>query len=200
MEKLKEIVMPVPWTSGKVSLEEAIARRRSCRRFFPRELTAEQISQLLWSAAGITESKKGHRAAPSAGATYPIEIYLLTGKGLFHYVPDGHKLLVVGETDLRSELSQACHDQAFVAQTPASLVITCIYNRTTGRYGERGIRYVHIEAGHIAENVHLQAVALGLGSVPVGAFDDDWVKKVLGLPRQEEPLYVIPVGYVAEKK
>jgi len=140
-------------------------------------------------------SKRGFRAAPSAGATYPIEIRAVTPDGIFRYVPEGHKLIQEKTGDLRRELSQAALSQSFIAEAPCNFVISAVYERTTMRYGERGIRYVHIEVGHAAENIHLQAVALGLGSVPIGAFYDEKVTAVLDLPDNEVPLYIIPVGY-----
>lgn len=191
----KEISLPAPQLKGKVSLEETISQRRSKRRYRSQELTLEQISQLLWSAQGITAGQARFRAAPSAGALYPMEIYLLNEDGLFHYVPEGHKLEQVLEQDLRRKLAVASLGQSFVAQAPVDIVIAAVYDRITSRYGQRGRRYTDIEAGHIAQNIHLQAVALGLGSVPVGAFDDEQVRGLLKLPAEEQPLYIIPVGY-----
>jgi SagB-type dehydrogenase family enzyme len=154
------------------------------------------MGQLLWSAAGLT-SKHGQQAAPSAGARYPLELYLACEQGLFHYDVKGHTLIKVRAGDLRAALAAAAHGQSFIAAAPISLVFTAIYERTTSRYGERGIRYVHMDVGHAAENVHLQAVALGLASVPVGAFDDDAVAAVLRFPADQKPIYIIPVGYPA---
>ena len=197
MAKQNTIQLPQPATKGKISLEEAISKRRSQRNFARKDLGLEQISQLLWSAQGIT-AKKGNfsfRAAPSAGALYPMEIYLLSKDGLYHYLPEGHQLEQLSQGDLRNSLSNSALGQASISQAPVSIVICAVYARITSKYGERGIRYSHIEAGHIAQNMHLEAVALGLGSVPIGAFDDSQVKKVLSLPKDEEPLYIIPVGY-----
>lgn len=192
----KEILLPAPQLKGNVSTEEAIAKRRSKRSFRSQDLSLEQISQLLWAAQGITDQQGRFRAAPSAGAAYPMEIYLLNQDGLFHYLPQGHKLEQVTPNDLREQLARACLGQDFLAQAPVDLVIAAVYARVTSRYGQRGRRYTDIEVGHIAQNVHLQAQALGLSSVPVGAFDDDEVKQLLQLPEEEEPLYIIPVGYV----
>ncbi len=191
----EEITLPAPKLKGKVSLEQAIAERRSKRRFSSQELTLEQIAQLLWSAQGITESRKGQRVAPSAGALYPMEIYLLSKDGLFHYLPQEHKLEQVLQNDLRRELATAALGQSFIAAAPVAIIIAAVYERVTSRYGSRGKRYTDIEVGHIAQNIHLQAVALGLGSVPVGAFDDQALKQLLNLPDDEQPLYIIPVGY-----
>lgn len=192
----KEISLPAPRLKGKISLEEAISQRRSKRRYSQQSLSLEQISQLLWSAQGITDKRGRFRAAPSAGALYPMETYLLNKDGLFHYLPERHKLEQISLKDLRTELARAALGQSFVAQAPVSIVIAAGYEKISSRYGQRGKRYTDIEVGHIAQNIHLQAVALGLGSVPVGAFDDQKVKELLQLPDAEQPLYIIPVGYV----
>ena len=191
--------LPKPKTNGDVSVEEAIARRRSVRAFSAKKLDAAQLSQLAWAAQGITDQQSGHRAAPSAGALYPLEIYFLTPDGTFRYVPDGHALEPVNSRDLRESLSKAALHQEFVKTAPLDIVIAAIYGRVTGKYGRRGLRYVEIEAGHAAENVMLQAVAMGLDTVAVGAFDDGAVKSALGLPHDEEPLYIIPVGCPSRK-
>ncbi|MCM8763098.1 MAG: SagB/ThcOx family dehydrogenase [Candidatus Omnitrophica bacterium] len=181
-----------------MSFEEAIFKRRSQRNFKAKDLTLEQIGQLLWAGQGITAKRGGFslRASPSAGALYPMEIYLLTREGLFHYLVTEHKLEVLNEKDLRKALAEAAWGQDAVAAAAADIVICAVYPRITAKYGERGIRYAHIEAGHIAQNIHLEAVALGLGSVPIGAFNDEGVKQLLNLGRDYEPLYIIPVGYV----
>jgi SagB-type dehydrogenase family enzyme len=189
------VALPKP-TSGKqgaMSVEEAIWRRRSVRDFASDPLDLETISQLVWSAQGTT-SPEGLRAAPSAGARYPLELYLVCAEGLFRYRPGEHMLVKRQAVDLRPQLCEAAWGQGFVGAAPVSLVFAAVYERTMSRYGERGVRYVHIDVGHAAENVHLQAEALGLGSCAVGAFDDAAVARVLGLPEQEKPLYIVPVG------
>ena len=198
MAKSKEIQLPAPVKQGRMSLEEAILNRRSQRSFIQKDLDWAQISQLLWAAQGITAKTWGFafRAAPSAGALYPMEIYLVNKDGLFYYLPSGHKLEVLADSDLRDSLAEAALGQGPVRQAAIDIVICAVYQRVTGKYGQRGKRYVDIEAGHIAQNIHLQAVALGLGSVPIGAFDDERVKDILSLPPEQEPLYIIPVGYV----
>jgi SagB-type dehydrogenase family enzyme len=188
-----QIGLPRPKLKGGLSVEEAIARRRSVRDFSPDSLSLEQIAQLLWAAAGLT-SKHGQRAAPSAGARYPLEVYLACEQGLFHYDVPSHSLIKVKAGEVRPALAAAAYGQTFVAEAAISVVFTAIYERTTSRYGERGIRYVHMDVGHAAENVHLQAEALGLGSVPVGAFDDEAVAQVLGLSEEQRPVYLVPVG------
>lgn len=197
MAKEKEIILPQPKLKGKVSLEEAIFKRRSQREFQRKDLSLEQIGQLLWAAQGITAKRGGFnfRAAPSAGALYPLELYALTKDGLYHYIPEGHKLENLSDRDLRGDLADAALGQGSVASSALDIVICAVYERVTSKYGQRGVRYVHIEAGHAAQNIHLQAVALGLGSVPIGAFSDEGVQKTLGLPKDHEPLYIIPVGY-----
>lgn len=197
VEEDKQIQLPKPSLEGKISLEESIVQRRSQRQFKQKELNWEQIGQLLWAAQGITTSRGGFhlRSAPSAGALYPAEIYLLTREGLFHYLPQGHQLEVLGTKDLRMALADSSWGQETISQAPLDIIICAVYSRVTAKYGQRGIRYVHIEIGHIAQNIHLQAAALGLSSVPIGAFDDAAVKKILSLPKDHEPLYIIPIGY-----
>jgi len=186
--------LPPPRTAGTVSVEEALAKRRSIRAFEPTPLSPEQVSQLLWAAQGITGKRHGFRAAPSAGATYPLVTCLVTDQGVFRYDPHNHALEPKQHGDVRPGLAVAALGQPFVRTAPVSIVLAAIYARTTERYGPRGERYVHMDTGHAAENVHLQAVALGLGSVAVGAFDDKGVSEVLDLTDEERPLYILPVG------
>jgi SagB-type dehydrogenase family enzyme len=204
------INLPSPRLKGKVSLEETILRRRSVRKYRREPLDLPQLSQILWSAQGITGTK-GLRAAPSAGATYPLEIFAVVGKqgvtigeakqapeelrtGVYHYEADSHSLSLHKAADLRPDLARATLDQGFIIDAPVVIVICALYHRTSDRYGKRGERYVHIEVGHTGENVHLQAVALGLATVEIGAFRDEEVREVLGLEEQIKPLYVMPVG------
>lgn len=194
----KTVKLPEPRIKGTVSLEECIQKRRSKRSYTSDPLSLEDISQLLWSMQGITEPERGFRAAPSAGTLYPLEIYVVKSDGLFHYQPKGHLLETLGKEDLRSELSRAALGQSFVAQAPVNLVICAVFERVTSRYGERGVMYTHIEVGHAAQNLHLQAVALGLGSVPIGAFREEAVSKTLSLPADHKPLYILPVGHPAQ--
>jgi SagB-type dehydrogenase family enzyme len=198
MAKPDEIRLPKPLAKGSMSLEEAISKRRSVRSFSDKDLNLEHLSQLLWAAQGITGTKNGVdlRSAPSAGALYPMEIYLLTKDGLFHYIPQGHKLEILADRDLRSSLCAAAWGQAAIGQAAADIVICAVYSRVTSKYGQRGMRYVDMEAGHIAQNIHLEAAAQGLGSVPIGAFDDEQAAKALSLPADCEPLYIIPIGYM----
>ncbi|MCD4783570.1 MAG: SagB/ThcOx family dehydrogenase [Candidatus Eremiobacteraeota bacterium] len=186
--------LPSALKKGKISLEEALWGRKSVRNFSIDKLDPDQIGQILWSAQGINRPGSRFKACPSAGATYPLTAYAVTADGIFEYIPEGHRIRKIADGDHRKSLSQAALGQGWVASAPLSVVITAVYGRTTGRYGDRGVMYVHMEAGHAAQNIHLQAVALGLGSVPVGAFSDDKVAKVMGCDRDEVPLYIIPVG------
>lgn len=192
--------LPSPQKEGSVSVAEAIARRRSVRVFDDRGLTDQEISQLLYAAQGITDTSRGFRAAPSAGATYPLEIYLVTRDGIFRFRPDEHALETVKKGSHLGELGKAALGQSTVSAAPAVIVFTAVPARTTRRYGDRGRRYVHMEAGHAAQNVHLQAVALGLGSVPIGAFDGEAVAKIVGAGDKEEVLYLVPVGEPATER
>jgi SagB-type dehydrogenase family enzyme len=153
----------------------------------------------LWATQGITgrgaTSSKKFRAAPSAGATYPLELRIIKQDGVFKYIPDRHTIIKEQSEDLRVKLAQTALGQEFIEDAECDFVISAVYERTVERYEERAERYVHIEVGHAAENLLLQAIALGLGSVPVGAFYDDRVKKLLKLPQNEAPVYIIAVGY-----
>lgn len=188
------VKLPPPITDGKVSVEKALSTRRSVRSFTSETLKDPEIAQLLWSAQGVTDQARGYRTAPSAGALYPLEIYAVVREGVYKYDPGRHEAYLVKEGDVRQALSQAALGQLFVGHAPLSIVITAVYDRTARKYGQRAEQYVHIEVGCAAENVMLQAVALGLASVPVGAFRDGQVASVIGCPREEKPLLVIPIG------
>ncbi len=198
MSKPESIALPTPRTTGSVPLEAAIAGRRSVRRFAPDALSPEQIGQLLWAAQGITGGHPTYRAAPSAGACHPLIFYACTADGVWRYHPEEHALARHLAQDVRAALAEAALNQRFVAEAGCTFVVSAIFERTTRRYGERGRnRYVPMDVGHAAQNLLLEAVALGLAGVPVGAFDDAAVSRVLELPRQEEPLYILPVGHPA---
>lgn len=186
--------LPPARMRGGKSIEETIAARRSIRAYADRALNIEEIAQLLWAAQGITDPGQNLRAAPSAGATYPLQVYAVTAERVARYHPGDHALEPMAAGDRRAPLAGAALGQAVVRRAPLVVVITAVSERTTRRYGERGIMYVHMEAGHAAQNIHLQAVALGLGSVPVGAFDPKAAAEVLGIPASETVLYLIPVG------
>jgi len=195
--RTSEMPLTTPRLVGEMSLKEAMASRRSVREFTDQSLTWEEITQLLWSAQGLTDPA-GLRTAPSAGALYPLEIYVALPDGAYHYLPQGHTLESVSESDLRDDLFEAGLRQDALRQAPAIFVIAAVYERTEAKYGERAERYVHLEAGHAAQNLLLQAVALELGAVPIGAFDDDAVQDALGLPADHRPIYLIPVGHPRE--
>jgi len=189
--------LPPPHLEGTISLEETLATRRSVRDYSSKALTWQEIGQMLWAMQGITRDW-GARTAPSAGALYPLETYVVTAEGLYHYQPQGHRLTATPQLDLRQELWQAGLKQDWIRQAPAVFVITAVYARTAVKYGDRTERYVHLEVGHAAQNLLLQAVALGLGGVVVGAFYDEKVRAALGLPEDQMPLYLIPVGHPQE--
>lgn len=182
-----------PDTAGGPTLNDVLARRRSVREFSGEPLTTAELSQLLWACQGIT-SATGQRAAPSAGATYPLEIYVATPEGRFHYDPTDHALAQLSADDIRADLADAAHDQAAVAAAGATFAITAESARTEQKYGERAALYVKLDAGHAAQNVLLQAVALDLGGVPIGSFAERAVTTVLDLPTEHEPVYMVAVG------
>jgi SagB-type dehydrogenase family enzyme len=193
--------LPKPRTKGLVSVEEAIAVRRSVREFSPTPISLEDLSQLLWAAQGVTEPESGGRSAPSAGATYPLEIFVFVKQGgvkeveagVYRYRPLDHSLIKVASEDRVRALMEAALYQEFICEAAVNIVIAARYERTTARYGGRGVRYVHIEVGHVGQNIGLEAVSLGLGSVMVGAFNDGLVKKLID--EAAEPVYIIPIGY-----
>lgn len=193
------VKLPEAKLDGRMSIERAMLLRRSVRDYLDEPMSLADVAQLLWAAQGIT-SPRGFRTAPSAGALYPLEIALVSGRvggllpGVYRYKPSTHELIKIFEGDRRAELASAALGQSWVKDAPVSIVISAKYERTTVRYRERGIRYVHMEAGHAAQNVCLQAVGLGFGSVVVGAFSDNDVKRLLHMPDTEEPLAIIPTG------
>jgi SagB-type dehydrogenase family enzyme len=193
------IMLPAPRTSGAVSLEETLHKRHSVRDFLPAPISLKDVSQLLWAAQGITHDDQ-LRTAPSAGALYPLELYLVAGEvvslpaGIYHYLPQRHRLEVIRRGDFRTDLAAAAMHQDWLKDSAAILVFAAVEERTTAKYGSRGPSYVRTEIGHAAQNVLLQAVALGLGGTPVGAFDDEWSAQVLDLPAEEKILYLVPIG------
>ena len=188
-----EVALP-PRLTGEMALEQAIANRRSVREFTDEALSQSEISQLFWAAQGITD-QRGLRAAPSAGALYPLELYVALPDGTYHYLPRSHAIQLVSERDLREDLWEAGLKQDALRQAPAIFVVAAVYERTEAKYGDRAQRYVQMEAGHAAQNLLLQAVVLDLGAVPIGAFYDDQVQASLGLPADHRVLYLIPVGH-----
>jgi SagB-type dehydrogenase family enzyme len=197
--KANRLTLPTPRTHGELSIESAVLARRSVREFMPGPLTLNDVSQLLWAAQGFTRGD-GLRAAPSAGALFPLEIYLIAGAvedlepGIYRYLPAGHQLELVSDDAPRQQLASAARDQEFVRDAPISIVVAAVHQRTAQRYGERAGRYIDQEVGCVAENVALQAVALNLGTVIVGAFDDARVHRIVGLSENEDPRCILPVG------
>ena len=199
LEQETLIRLPEPRYDSDVSIEQTLLQRRSIRTYTGEPLRLEEVSQLLWAAQGITDPR-GFRTAPSAGALYPLEVYVVAGDvknlacGIYKYEPEEHELALLISGDKRSELADAALRQPWVKEGAVVIVFTAVYGRTAIKYGERGVRYVHIEVGHAAQNLCLQATAMGLGVVTVGAFHDEKVTKLLNLPEDEEPLYIIPIG------
>lgn len=195
----ERVPLPPPAQEARITVAEALQARRSVRDFTEEPLSLAQISRLLWSAQGITAAG-GFRTAPSAGALYPLELYLVAGittdlaEGVYRYDPQGQELEVVATGDRRGPLSDAALSQHWIGESAAVIVVAAVPARTTRKYGERGYRYVQLEAGHAAQNIYLQAVSLGLGTTTVGAFHDDRVKAVLAMPEEVQPLCLLPLG------
>ena len=191
--------LPAPAEASGVTVEEAIARRRSVRSFADAPLTLKQLSQLLWAAQGISHTE-GYRTAPSAGALYPLELYVLVGdvaglaQGVYKYQPEAHQLSRTGRGDPRADAARAAFGQAWIADNRAIMVLAAVFRRTRIKYHGRSERYVHMEAGHAAQNVYLQATALDLGTTVVGAFDDDRIHAIVGMEPDEAPLALLPLG------
>lgn len=199
VEQAKKIELPSPTVMSGQPLETLLQQRRSVRSFSMVQLSLAEIGQLLWATQGIT-SPQGLRTAPSAGALYPLELYVVTGNveglppAVYHYHPKDHHLIKVLEGDQRRMLARTALGQSWISDSAAVVVIAAKYKRTTRKYGERGIRYVHMEVGHAGQNLFLQAEAMGLATVVVGAFHDDKVDKLLGLPDDIQVLSLMPVG------
>lgn len=189
------VTLAAPRTQGTLSLEEALARRRSVRTLTSAPLDWATIGQLLWAAQGVTDPREGLRTTPSAGALYPLELYAATPEGVFHYLPRTHQVERTLADDVRGRLRKAALDQACL-DAPLVLAIAAVYERVTARYPDMGRLYVDLEIGHCAQNVLLEVVALGLAAVPVAAFDTERVARILDLPAGEVPRYLIPVGRV----
>ena len=203
LHKESSMKLPEPRTEGRFSLEKAINDRRTVRSFTSQPIALEQFSQLLWAAQGVTGGRGLKRTAPSAGALYPMDIYAVVGTngieglkaGVYHYEPTDHAVSFVTEGDRRNALATAALSQMWMAKPPLNIVLAAEYDRITLKYGKRGVRYAMIEAGHIGQNIFLQAEALGLGAGIVGAFDDEDVIRVLKIPRSHEPLLIMPLGH-----
>ncbi len=209
MDKLV-IYLPLIKPMTQLGVEEAILLRRSIRNYLNKPVEIEKLSLLLWGAYGYTYPIKGFRASPSAGATFPLELYVVIGSkgvidgeeyvepGSYKYRPDTHSLILIRKGDLRRELYIAALEQEWVLEAPLSIIITAVYERTTSYYGERGAkRYVPMEVGHVGQNIYLLATSLGLGTVAIGAFYDEYVSNVIDAPEDEVPMYIMPIGYPA---
>lgn len=216
ISEAESISLPVPQHDSPISVEKAISLRRSIRDYVDIPVSISEISQILWAAQGFTRERKepprmwnpkyewqgGLRTAPSAGALYPMEIYVLAGnieglsKGVYKFIPKNHSLKRVMGVDKRTDLCNASLKQASIEKAAAVMVMAGVYERTSFKYGERAERYVHIEVGGIAENVYLQGMTLGIGTVIIGAFNDKEVKSVLQLPEDEHPLAIMPLGKI----
>jgi SagB-type dehydrogenase family enzyme len=197
--KTQRVKLPTPRQDGDVSLERCIEQRRSVRSFRDQALTGDELSQLLWAAQGVT-GPEGERAVPSAGALYPLELYIIAANvaslkaSVYHYLADRHELLLAAPGCAYEMLVEATLGQDWIVEAPACICIAAVFERTTVKYEERGRRYVYMEAGHAAESLMLQAAALGLATTMVGAFSDHGVSQLLGLSPREVPLCLIPVG------
>ena len=204
-----ELLLPLPRKMSIITVEEAILLRKSIREWSDKPLNITQLSMILWVTQGVVEDIHGwlRRASPSAGATYPLEIYVVVGEGGVYlgdgkYLPAGvykydfrrHSLRLVVSGDMRDRLWRASLMQDWVREAPVNIVICAVYERTTSRYGDRGVRYVILEAGHVGQNIYLMTTALGLGTVAIGAFYDDEVANIIKATRNERPLYIFPVG------
>ncbi|MFN4245095.1 MAG: SagB/ThcOx family dehydrogenase [Brevinematia bacterium] len=195
------IKLPDVKKDSNFSLETAIYKRRSIRNYSHKTLKIEDISTILWAGQGITLEKEGLRSVPSAGALYPIELYLVSYKvenlkpGVYKYFPHNHHIKLTKEGDFRESLFSACLLQEWIRECNASIVISAIFERTTKKYGERGKKYVYIEAGCVAQNIHLVSERLGIGTVIVGAFSENEVKKIISMEHNEIPIALMPLGY-----
>ena len=197
---ISEVELPSPSTDGDVAVEAALATRRSVREYDPTPPTLPELAQLLWAAQGVTDDE-GRRTAPSAGAKYPLEIYVGVSSvdglqpGLYRYRSAGHALERLTDVDPRAAIVDAA-GQDWLANAPALLVIAAIYGKTRERYGEKGVQHVHVEVGHVAQNLYLQATSIGLGTVMVGGFHDARLAEAVGLGAEEEPMAIMPIGRV----
>lgn len=205
-----KIPLPVPELSSGPSVWDVMRVRRSVREFADDPILITELSLILWAAQGVTDAEDGLRTVPSAGATYPLKIYVAVKEGgvvgpgidakpslrtgLYEYLPEHHALWLLKPMDVRPYLARASFGQGFIAEAPVSVVVSAQPDRTTFRYGKRGYRYVYMEVGHAGQNIYLAATALGLGTVAVGAFNDSEVKKILGVKMDENPMYIMPIG------
>ena len=190
-----EIKLPDPVTDGDVSLEKTISARGSVRIYKNKPLKPEDLGQLLWAGQGQL-SKRGRRTAPSAGARYPMTLYVVQKTGLWKYLPKTHSLLKIHHENIKGKLAMASLGQSPVTSAPSVILVVANVNITARKYKKRAVRYCDLEAGHIAQNIALQAVARKIGMVTIGAFNDDKIRALLDLPEHFRICYVLPVGYI----
>ncbi|ACI20059.1 SagB/ThcOx family dehydrogenase [Dictyoglomus thermophilum] len=198
----KTIKLPSPLLKSSISIEEALLLRRSKRFYKDNPLTLQELSQILWASQGISDPDYKFRTCPSAGALYPLEIYVSVLRvdgiesGIYKYNPEKHEIVQIYKSSKREELYEASLKQEWIKRAPVVIIICASFYKTKARYGERGIRYIYIETGHCAQNIYLQCVSLNLGTVAIGAFDDDEIKRILNLPKFEFPTYLMPIGKI----
>lgn len=204
---METIKLPTPATNETITLNKALKKRISCRNFKNKAINLSKLSGILWAADGINDkSFKPRRTAPSAGATYPLELYVAVKKesvyeleaGVYHYNPEKHILTKHLHEDIFDKLPQATFDQSFITNASVVLLIASQNERTTKLYGERGVQYIWMEAGGVCQNIHLKVVEMKLGTVVIGAFEDNKVKESFK-PKNEEPLALMPIGYPVEQ-
>jgi SagB-type dehydrogenase family enzyme len=197
--------LPSPILTGNLSVESAIKNRRSVRQYSNQSVSLANVSQILWAAQGITDSQNSLRAAPSAGQVYPLEIYVIAGsngvsglqEGVYHYIPSNNTLELLITGDLRGDLSGIANGQPWVKQAPLDILITGNYRKMINKYTDKQLstRFVDLEAGHVGENIYLQAEALGLDTVSLGSFNENQLEQRFQLPSNETPIYIFPVGH-----
>lgn len=189
------VALPKPQTTGGMPLQEALAKRRSVREFKPTPLTAAEVGQLCWAAQGITEPNRGLRTAPTAMLLYSVSVYMVDANGIHAYLPKEHALKTLRSENILAELCALPPNPPGLGQAPAVMVLGLNVGPLAQRVGEKAERYGMMEVGHVAQNVLLQVTALGLGSIPVGGFDDAKVATLLKLPDGVRPVYLLPVGH-----
>jgi SagB-type dehydrogenase family enzyme len=199
---MSKIKLPARKTSKEINVGHALEKRASCRNFERKSITMQELANILWAGQGvISKSFNMRRTAPSAGATFPLEILVAVRKkgvdgleeGIYQYIPEEHSLHKLADKDITGDLVEACFNQDFIQNAGVNLMIACDYNRTKDRYAERGERYVWMEAGSATQNVALEAVELKLGTVVIGAFEDNKVSGLYGLDKWH-PVAVMPIG------
>lgn len=192
-------ILPKVLEKGAISLEELLWKRQSVRAFSNQVPSWEQIGQMLWAAQGVNRPNEKKRTAPSAGATYPLEMYVTIPDGVYRYLPNEHAVVQTKKGNPWEELSKAGFKPASVYQSPCVFVIGAEFERTSKRFGDEATRYVHLEGGHAAQNLLLQAEALGLSTVPIGVALNRQVCDLLGIPKEQKPIYVIATGLSAKQ-